>query len=389
MGMRAALVLGALLAPVLLTPGLARADTQTLQGDGLTFTLTGSSDAVLETDPALKHAVRIVAESTDCLVRSGSRGGSVELDTAPCSDSGTVTVMIPPDFPVKLTIAGSGNVRAGELMGPLSATLTSDGDLAIHHAGIVQIMVNGSGDVTLGDVDGASDIQVEGSGTVKMAQVRGPLKLSQHGSGDVTIGQAHSVAVDIDNAGSGDAAIGGGDITYLRVRTNGSGDISVGGTVGTADLQASGGADIRLAKATGTVQRHASGGSSIHVGDGVAAVAGKVVRAFSSDDDGDSNTSVTISHETGGFGHLIAGLLVLGVLIVAWRTIARNGGLKAWRGRAAAGTAPAAPSHPGVVAVCDLIAQLERRLARVETHVTSREFELNQKFREMDAGERK
>jgi hypothetical protein len=39
-----------------------------------------------------------------------------------------------------------------------------------------------------------------------------------------------------------------------------------------------------------------------------------------------------------------------------------------------------------VIALCDLLAGLERRLARVETHVTSKEFDLDRKFREIDAG---
>ena len=112
--------------------------------------------------------------------------------------------------------------------------------------------------------------------------------------------------------------------------------------------------------------------------------------ALSSDDsvDHDSDVNITVGHGHSGFGHFIAGILVLGMVVVLWRTINKNGGLAALRTKFAASgpSAPADPSHPGVVALCDLIGNLERRLARVEMHVTSREFDLNRKFRDIEAG---
>jgi hypothetical protein len=85
-------------------------------------------------------------------------------------------------------------------------------------------------------------------------------------------------------------------------------------------------------------------------------------------------------------GHVLAGMVVLGVLIAVWRTVMRNGGPNVLRDRFHSSTTPAAPRDPGVIALCELMASLERRLARVEIHVTSREFDLNRKFREIDAG---
>jgi hypothetical protein len=147
-----------------------------------------------------------------------------------------------------------------------------------------------------------------------------------------------------------------------------------------------------LPHVSGSLQRNANGGSSIVVG-GNADVASGAMRRLSnslkSDDDSDQagDTNITIGHHGGsGFGHFVAGVLVIGLLFAAWRTISRNGGIAGLRRKFPNNAAPAVPTHPGVLALCDLLATLERRLAKVETHVTSREFDLNRKFREIDAG---
>jgi hypothetical protein len=381
--------------------GPARADMRSFHGSNLTLTLTTDEDTQIETDTGLSHEVRVAADNSGCLDAGEHGGGEVTISSAPCgSDSGKLTVMVPPGFPVTLMIAGSGNVHAGDLMGPLKATLTSDGDLSVEHAGILQLAVRGSGDVTLRSVTGAADIDVSGSGTVKLFHMEGPLKYSQHGSGDLAIAHIDSPAAQFEGAGSGDAVIAGGHIAALHVRVYGSGDFAMDGTVDTADLEATGGGDIRIPQATGLVTRHANGGSDITVGGGNGLASSAMKRLSQSlagnDDDGvDSDTVREVitgqhSSEGGTVVHVLAGLLVLGLLVALWRTIARNGGMARLTGRGrryAAGEAPA-PRHPGVLAVCDKLAELEKRLARVEIHVTSREFDLNRKFREIDAGGR-
>jgi hypothetical protein len=375
----------------------AYADTRTMKGSGLSLTLTTEENTTIETDPGLSGAVRVVADAVDCLDApeegAGPGGGPVHISTASCgSDAGELTIMVPANFPVNVTVAGSGNVKAGDLMGPLHATLTSDGDLAVRHAGPVQLFIRGSGDVTLTSVDGPATIDVAGSGTVKLLRLNGPLQYTQHGSGDLAVAHIEAPSAQVDSAGSGDAVIAGGHVGALRVRLAGSGDFAMSGTLDSADLQAAGGGDIRVPRPSGQVVRHAAGGSTISVG-GSAGLASSAMQRLASSvshdsDDDDDSDSVTVSsgHHHGGFVHFVAGVVVLGILIAVWRTVTRNGGPSALRGRfAASGPAPA-PTHPGVIALCDLLAGLERRLARVETHVTSKEFDLDRKFREIDAG---
>ncbi|MEJ0049113.1 MAG: hypothetical protein WDN04_25610 [Rhodospirillales bacterium] len=73
------------------------------------------------------------------------------------------------------------------------------------------------------------------------------------------------------------------------------------------------------------------------------------------------------------------------ILFAIWRTVQRNGGLAQLQNRFRSSGEPAQPTHPGVIAVRDTISRLESRLARVEGYVTTREFDLQRKFRELDA----
>ena len=373
----------------------ARADTRTLHGVAMELTLATDSDVTIEADPRLSGNVRVVGDSLDCLTTNDGVG--VTISTSACdSDMGHLAIMVPPAMPLSLEVASSGNVTIGDLKGPLKATISSDGDLKIRHATVLQLEVRGSGDATIQAVDGVADIAINGSGDVRVMRLNGPLKSRQNGSGDLAIAQIASPAADIETHGSGDTLILAGHVTDLRARTTGSGDVVMGGSAGTAELDASGGGDIGLHHADGPVSRHASGDSTINVGGAseiAASAMAKLRASVSGGDDGDddSGTVVTVHHRHNGFHDFLAGIVVLGLLFFGWRIISRNGGAgrlgRAFGGtRGTANGVPAAPSNPGVIALCDLLAGLERRLAQVETHVTSREFELNRKFREIDAG---
>jgi hypothetical protein len=299
--------------------------------------------------------------------------------------------MVPASFPVTINSMGSGNVNVGELYGPLNVALNSDGDLNVRRAGPLRLAVRGSGDATVRAVAGTTDVEIDGSGEVKLFRVEGMFAVRQHGSGDLAIAHIEAPTADFEMASSGDTVVAGGHIGSLRVRTMSSGDFAMAGAIGTADLEAGGGGDIRVPHVDGPVTRRAMGGSSIVIGNGNG-WGGDAMRRLSESvssaesDDNDHGVHVSLGDHGGGFVHFVAGIVVLGVLIAAWRVIGRKGGLAAVTRRFPAGSPPAAPSHPGVIALCDLLASLERRLARVEIHVTSREFELNRKFRDIDAG---
>jgi hypothetical protein len=254
-------------------------------------------------------------------------------------------------------------------------------------------------------VEGAADLRLTGSGDVKLARVQGVLHTHSSGSGELEIGTITSPAADILIEGSGDVSIGSGTIGALRAQTNASGDLNVAAQVVAADLQATGGGDMKLANVTGVTKRRSSGGSDITVGGSGVDVdsltqlkdlktknldqlqdlqqlksleALKGLSINLSDDDWPHHGT---HHSGSGFGHFIAGVLVLALLYFAWRTIQRNGGWQAVQNRA---TSPSGPNHPGVQAVRDTLSRLDGRLAQVETYVTTREFDVQRKFRDLD-----
>ena len=351
----------------------------------LSLTLATDNDVTIEADPGLSGAVRVVGDQLDCL--RADDGMAMSISTSGCdSDVGHLDIMVPPSIPLTLEVESSGNVSVGDLKGPLKAVVSSDGDLKIRGATVLQLDIRGSGDAIIQSAAGPTDLTIDGSGDVRILRLSGPLKVRQNGSGDLGIGQITSPATDIEARGSGDTLILGGHIDFLRARTEGSGDIVMRGGAGAAELYATGGGDIGLGHADGPVVRHGSDGSTINVGPGgeiASAAIAKLRSAMGGGDDAgdDAAKGVTVHHGGSGFHDFLAFIGVAGAIFVGWRIFSRRGAR-----RVAVGGAPAAPTDPGVVALCSLLAGLERRLAQVETHVTSREFELNRKFRDIEAG---
>jgi hypothetical protein len=206
--------------------------------------------------------------------------------------------------------------------------------------------------------------------------------------------------VDITQFGSGDAVFGKGSIGALRAQLTGSGDLAVAAGVATADLSATGGGDIHIAHVSGPVTRHASGGSTIHTTSlgltgsllnklasvGTTTVTGADGQTINiSDEDGNTNISINDHGHGSGLGHLLAGVAILFLIVVVWRAIQRRGGIDVVKNQIRARNGPPGqPTHPGVIAVREKLAELEAKLARVESYVTNREFDLHRKFRELD-----
>jgi len=385
----------------------AHAHTVTLQGDRLALTATGDTDISIETDNTGGRAVRLSGDDLSCLKAHARQ--VVEVSTYGCGDDlGHLTLTVPLGFPVSVAMQGSGAVRIGDVGGELNVAVNSDGGLTVGRTRALMLAVHGSGDVSIDSVQDAADITVSGGGDVKLGDLHGLLHARLSGSGDLSVGTVAASAVDLSLAGGGDATIGDGDIGILRAETHGSGDITVQARVGTADTVASGGGDIKLDGPTGTlVRRSASGGSDIHVGDlgtqlqdldrlkqdlnGLKVQIPPIpplppmpplpnlhgVTIDLSDDDEPHHRS----HSGSGAGHFIAGILVLVVAYFIWRTVQRNGG---WRRAGSRVGASAEASHPGVLAVRDALTRLDGRLAQVEHYVTSREFDLQRKFRDLD-----
>ena len=162
----------------------------------------------------------------------------------------------------------------------------------------------------------------------------------------------------------------------------GSGDLGVAAEVSQGRIDVSGGGDVKLGQVTGDLQRSSSGGSTITVGGSaiVTEIMAQVARAAGSADIRvDKGDHIIAMHGSSMVMHFLTIGLVGVMLFFLWRIIRRSGGLRAWnRPRV-----PEGPLHPGVAAVCDSMTRLEQRLGRLESYVTTKEFDLNRKIRDL------
>ena len=373
------LTAGAIFA-VLALGGPARADMRTMPAKQLVLNEAMAGDTTIEVDSTLSGQVRVsMDEGLDCLVMVESE--TMVIDASRCGDH-DLRVAVPQGLPIVLNASGGGDIRIGDVDGPLTLSLSGHGDVSAGRTAQLLINLNGGSDVSVGAVSGSTVLNLSGSGDLKLKSLDGPLVLKKNGSGDVAIGSINAPGVEVEDSGSGDVILGAGTIGSLRVNLNGSSDFATAATIRDADLNAHGGGDMRVGKVTGTIRRNASGGSEIRIGtsDTVSGIIADVASDISKSKD--PRTSVP-SGTFSMIGHFLT-IGVVGFLIYfIYRIIRRSGGVAGLTRRRSQAQAPSAPTHAGVIAVCEALVRVEQRLGRVEAYVTSREFDLQQKFREM------
>jgi hypothetical protein len=362
--------LGFMLA-ILAATGPAQAETREIAGETLVLNLSMSSDTVISTDPSLSGHVRVSMDGTlSCLSVTGTESAAV-VTTSGCSDdNGTLRIDVPPAMPLNVTGNGDGNIHISDSLAPLIISMNGSGNVIGGRAAHLVLSVRGSSDVSFTDVQGGGAmLEMTGSGDVRLASVSGMLILKHHGSGDLAVGHIDAAVMQVESTGSGDMLVGAGNIGTLSVRMQGDGDLAVAATVANADISAHGGGDVKLGVVTGTLHRSSGDGSDIIVGGPavVNTVIGKVAHAI-------GTGHQEVSYSSNGFGHFLTLLVIALGVFIAWRMV-RRGRLRA--------AAPAGVIHPGVVAVTDTLRRVEERLGRVEGYVTSREFDLQQKFRKL------
>ena len=372
-------------AAVLLAAGLlcirgAHAETRLVSGSQLVLSTSSSEDVAIDTDPSLHGQVRLSLDAgLSCL--SISSGNAVTVSTSRCNDeSGRLRIDVSPDAAVTLSSSGDGDVRVADLHGALTATLSGSGDLVTGRTGPLVLSVRASGDATLGDVYGPAVIDITGNGDVHIKDVHGPLTVRQVGSGDLVAGGIQGGNVVVDGSGSGDILLGAGHIQALQARMNGSGDLSIAAGMDEASVDARGGGDVKLGPVSGALNQTASDGSDVVVLDAAQAraIGDQVARKLGSGTSGSRGGMQLGAHEAADLESFLTFAFVVLVLFICWRIVRRAGGLSGLRGPAAA-----LPSNPGVLALGETMTRLEQRLGRLESYVTTREFDLARKFREL------
>ncbi len=167
------------------------------------------------------RAVKV--ETEGAVFGSVGRGArSVEVGTAGCGGWAVANV----DGPLSISVAGSGDVRAGA-------------------SRRLEVSVAGSGDVSTG-ATGDTEISIAGSGDVNIASVTGNFESSV--------------------AGSGDILVHGGRGERLEVNIMGGGDVDFRAPAATAEINIMGGGDVRIASVSGAVERNVMGGGRVSIG---------------------------------------------------------------------------------------------------------------------------
>ncbi len=352
--------------------GVALAETREVAGETLVLNDARSADTAISTDPSLSGHIRVSLDGNlSCLSVTG--GGTAVVSTSGCSeDSGTLRIDVPPSMPLTVTGNGDGNIHIADTDAPLIVSMNGSGNVTGGRVGHLVLSVHGSSDVSFGAVQGGGAVlEMTGSGDVRLASVAGALVLKHHGHGDLAVGHIDAAVLEVESTGSGDMLFGAGNVGMLSVHMQGDGDLAVAAKVHDADISAYGGGDVKLGVVTGTMHRSSGNGSDVIVGGPavVDTVIGKVAQSIGT---GDGHV---VTHSGSGSGHFLTFLAVAAMVFIVWR-MKRRGAFRA---------TPPAPSvvHPGVVAVTDTLRRVEERLGRVEGYVTSREFDLQQKFRKL------
>jgi hypothetical protein len=130
--------------------------------------------------------------------------------------------------------------------------------------GPMRLGVAGSGDVHAGSA-GSAVVGIAGSGDVSAQTVRGGLAANIVGSGDMTV-VAASGPMTVHVAGSGDLKVRSGQVSRLMVSVTGSGDVRFGGVAGSLEAAVAGSGDVSVAHVTGPVVKHVAGSGDIDVG---------------------------------------------------------------------------------------------------------------------------
>ncbi len=146
---------------------------------------------------------------------------------------------------VELGSSGCGNWNVANTEGPVSLSIAGSGDIRAGTSTSLDISIAGSGSTTAGATRGL-EVAIAGSGDVVVARIDGPMDVSVAGSGDVLVRDGTSPKVDISIAGSG--------------------DVNFGGVAVDVDLSILGGGDVTIARATGAVSRSIAGSGDIRIG---------------------------------------------------------------------------------------------------------------------------
>jgi hypothetical protein len=241
------------------SPVRAETVSQTLDGKSLFVDVACVDKVEIQPQAGLADKVMVEASSSDAddlkdFVFAGGQTASVTrphhlvcLKITDVTRKIAVSIKVPAGMPIDIGNGGSTGYAIGAVGGSLQAHLAGSGDLTAEAVADLDLNIAGSSDVRIGQLTGAADIRIAGSGDVKIASATIPsLKIDVRGSGNVSVDQ--------------------GRIDMLAAAVAGSGDLKIHATVKDASLATVGSGDIEVAKVTGSLSSSKAGSGSIRAG---------------------------------------------------------------------------------------------------------------------------
>lgn len=315
--------------------GTASASVPPLTGNGLVLNVACPQDTrvSLVTSSDLVGAVEVQGQARSVAT---SPNNAVEVSTE-CGDDRSLIVRLPFAFPVVLHKSGGGDLSLGRVDGPLTL-----------------------------DQGGGGDVSIDGIGGVAL--------ISLTGGGDLSVSAIETPSLDLRVLGGADASIGAGHIGRLRAVTMGAGDIAIRAVVDSGDIETQGAGDIRVAEVTGNLDQSQTGSGTISVG-----------HVGRSADAASDRTTTHVWHASRSGEPDLWPVVALVALVVFAFLLRRV--IRARRSSGRVGTFRpdhlAIPDDPALAALVRLLDRISTRTGRIETWVTSREFELHRGFRDM------
>jgi len=149
-----------------------------------------------------------------------------------------------------LSNAGCGDWTAGNVDGLLKVSQAGSGDARIGASRAAKLRIAGSGDILAGPVAGPLDAEIGGSGDISATSVAGDLEVRVAGSGDVRVPTGRAPVMNVAIAGSGDVTFGG-IAGALKARITGSGEVRVRKVDGPVEKRVMGSGRVRIGAGPG------------------------------------------------------------------------------------------------------------------------------------------
>jgi hypothetical protein len=179
--------------------------------------------------------------------------------------SGAVFGEIGPSQSIDGSFSGCGESTVADVAGVLKVSLAGSGAVRAGSAQGLEANLSGSGEISTATITGAAESNISGSGSITIATLNGSLTDNSSGSGDVQVQGGSISTADINLVGSGGARIGA-PVQNLKVSGLGSGDVEVTAAVHDVDADLVGSGDVTVASVTGNVTRHSVGSGTVVVG---------------------------------------------------------------------------------------------------------------------------